>query len=95
MKAKVTYDGLSAHTIFILSFGASTQATKRQGFWRQVPIFPDLTVDLRLYVPSFDDRQLGEIQFPYRETLRLSGCVLRRAWLLSVTVLALPRSTLV
>jgi hypothetical protein len=81
IKAKVTHDGLSADTIFMLSFGASTQATKRQGFWRHVPIVPDLTVDLRLYVPSFDDRQLGEIKFPYRETLRLSGCVLRRAWL--------------
>jgi hypothetical protein len=86
MKAKVTYDGLGADTIFMLSFGASTQATKRQGFWRHIPNAPDHTVDLRLYVPSFNDRQLGKIQFPYRETLRLSGCVLRRAWLLSYLV---------
>jgi hypothetical protein len=83
IEAKVSHDGLSVDTIFMLSFGASTQATKRQGFWRHIAIVPDLTVDLRLYVPSFDDRQLGEIQFPYRETLRLSRCVLRKAWLLS------------
>jgi hypothetical protein len=83
MKAKVTYEGFSPDSIFMLSFGASTQATKLQGLWRHVPIVPDLTVDLKLYVPSFDDRQLGEVKFPYRETLRLSGCVLRRAWLLS------------
>jgi hypothetical protein len=83
MKDNVINDGLSADTIFMLSFGASTQATKRQGIWRHVPIVPDLTVDLRLYVPSFDDRQSGEIKFPYRESLRLSGCVLRKSWLLS------------
>jgi len=83
MKAKVTYDGLSADSIFLLSFGASTQATKRQGFWRHALDVPDLTVDLKLYVPSFDDRQWGEVQFPYRETFHLSKCVLRKAWLLS------------
>jgi hypothetical protein len=83
MKAKVTYDGLSANTVFMMSFGASTEASKRQGFWRHVPNVPDLTVDLRVYVPSFDDRQWGELQFPYRETLHLSQCVLRKAWVLS------------
>jgi hypothetical protein len=83
LKYDVTLDGLRADPTFMLSFGASTQATKSQGFWRHVPIVPDLTVDLRLYVPSFDDRQLGEIKFPYLESLRLSGCVLRKTWFLS------------
>ena len=32
MKAKVTLNDLSAETIFIMSFGASTQANERQGF---------------------------------------------------------------
>ena len=83
MKAKVIYNGLNAGTIFMLSFGASTQTTKSKGVWRHAIDVPDLTVDLRLYVPSFDDRQWGEIQFPHREALRLSKCVLRKAWLLS------------
>jgi hypothetical protein len=83
MHAKIISGGLSADTFFMLSFGAYAEC---QGFWRHIPIVPDLTVDLRLYVPSFDDRQLGEVSFPYRETLRLSGCVLRKAWLLSYLV---------
>jgi hypothetical protein len=82
MRAKVTFNDLSADTIFMMSFGASTQANERQGFWRRVPNVPDLTVDLRLYVPSFDDRQWEEIRFLCREILRLSECVLRKAWLL-------------
>ena len=82
MKAKVTYNDLSADTIFTMSFGSSTKANERHGFWRYVLNVPDLTVDLRLYVPSFADRQWGEIRFPCREILRLSECVLRKAWLL-------------
>jgi hypothetical protein len=92
MRAKVTFNDLSADTIFMMSFGASTQANERQGFWRRVPNVPDLTVDLRLYVPSFDDRQWEEIRFPCREILRLAECVLRKAL---VTILPCRRSLLV
>lgn len=80
---KITYENLSPDTDFIMSFGASTRSNERCGFWLKVPEVPDATVDLRIYIPSFEDREWGKVQFPCREALRLSQCVLRRAWLLS------------
>jgi hypothetical protein len=83
MKARVISGTLNTNAIFIMSFGASAQANERRGFWLHVPIIPDLTIDLRVYIPSSHDRMWEEIRFPCREALRLSRCVLRRAWLLS------------
>jgi hypothetical protein len=83
MKARILYESLRPDTNFIMSFGASTPMNERSGFWLQVPDIPDVTVDLRIFVPSFEDREWGKVQFPCREALRLSQCVLRRAFLLS------------
>jgi hypothetical protein len=68
---------------FLMSFGACTHANEFQGFWLHIPDIPDLTIDLRVYVPSFGDRLVGEVQLPCRETLRLSKCVLRSCGILS------------
>jgi hypothetical protein len=48
-----------------------------------VPHIPDLTIDLRVYIPSFGDRLAEEVQPPYRKTLRLSKCALRKCRILS------------
>jgi hypothetical protein len=83
IKAEAVYGSLSPRTMFVMSPGASHQPSDDHGFWLRVQAVPDSTVDLRLYIPSFLDRQRGEIDFPYREACNLSKCVLRKAWLLS------------
>ncbi|KAF2818240.1 hypothetical protein CC86DRAFT_435067 [Ophiobolus disseminans] len=83
IKSRITYEGLSPDTNFTMSFGASIESSAHRSFWLQVPETLDATVDLRIYVPSFKDREWGKVYFPSREALRLSRCVLRRAWLLS------------
>jgi hypothetical protein len=80
MKARILYQSLGPDKNFIMSFGASTLFSGSCGFWLPVS---DGTVDLRIYVPSFTDREWGKVQFPCREAVRLSKCVLRRARLSS------------
>jgi hypothetical protein len=79
MEAQILYDDYSPDANFIMSFRASTQLNEYSGIWVQVLDIPDSTIDLRIYVPSAKDRQVGKVQFPRREALRLSQCVLRRA----------------
>ncbi|KAF1363088.1 hypothetical protein EJ07DRAFT_103984 [Lizonia empirigonia] len=78
-KAGAKYDDL--RTMFIMSLGASYQQST--GFWLRAKTVPDSTIDLKLYVPSFLDRQRGEVCFPYHEAFNLSKYVLRKAWLQS------------
>lgn len=82
IRAKALY-GSFTPSMFVMSLGASQQQNKHHGFWLRAPAVPDSTIDMRLYVPSFLDRQRGEIHFPYREACNLSKCVLRKAWVLS------------
>jgi hypothetical protein len=63
--------------------GGPHQPSEHHGFWLRVQTVPDSTVDLKLYIPSFLDRQRGKIHFPYHEACNLSKGVLRKAWLLS------------
>jgi hypothetical protein len=67
---------------FLMSFGAYTYANEFQGLWLHIPYIPDLTIDLRVYVPSFGDRLAEEVQLPCCKTLRLSRCALRRCGIL-------------
>jgi hypothetical protein len=83
LKAEAVYGDLSPRTEFIMSLGAPYRPSKQRGFWLHVQAVPDPTVDLRLYVPSFLDRQRREVLFPHREACHLSMCILRKAWLLS------------
>lgn len=75
LKARVVYESLSQETMFIMSLGASHQQSA--GFWVSAQTVPDSTIDLKLYVPSFLDRQRGEVCFPYRE------CRIAKVWSLS------------
>jgi hypothetical protein len=83
LKAEAVYGNLGPRTEFIMSLGAPYRPSKQRGFWLHIQAVPDPTVDLRLYVPSFLDRQRREVHFPYREACHLSMCILRKAWLLS------------
>lgn len=85
IKAKALY-GSFILSMFVMSLGASQQQNKHHGFWLRAQAVPDSTIDLRFYIPSFLDRQRGEIHFPYREACNLSKCVLRKAWVLSYLV---------
>jgi hypothetical protein len=81
MKGQIMNNSLRPDAIFIMSFGAILHASRVHGSWLHVSNIPDLTIDLRIYVPSFHDRQWGEVQFPCRETWHLSKCALRKLWL--------------
>jgi hypothetical protein len=83
LKAEAVYGNLSPRTEFIMSLEVPYRPSKQRGFWLHVQAVPDPTVDLRLYVPSFLDRQRREVLFPHREACPLSMCILRTAWLLS------------
>jgi hypothetical protein len=47
------------------------------GFWHKVPNIPDATVELRVYVPSYDDRVREEVMVSRRKVLQLHRCVSR------------------
>jgi hypothetical protein len=83
LKHRATHASISKDARFLMSFGACTYANEFRGLWLHVPHIPDLTIDLRVYVPSFGDRLAEEVQLPCRETLRLSKCALRRCGILS------------
>jgi hypothetical protein len=83
LKHRAEHASISKDARFLMSFGAYTLANEFRSFWMHVPHIPDLTIDLRVYIPSFGDRLAGEVQLPCRETLRLSKCLLRRCGILS------------
>lgn len=82
LRAEAVYENLSPKTMFIMSFGGRNQPNKHRGSWLHVQTVPDSDVDLRVYVPSFLDRQRREVHFPYSEARHISKCVTRKAWLL-------------
>ena len=86
IKAKILYESLEPDAAFILSLGAPAHLSERPGSWFRVPTVPDVTVDLRVYIPSLHDRQHAAYRFPLCEAWRLSRCMLRRAWPLSLLV---------
>lgn len=69
--------------MFVVSLGAPNQPINHRGFWIQVPAVPDFTIHLKIYVPSLQVRQQGDVYFPCCESWHLSKCILRKAWLLS------------
>jgi hypothetical protein len=54
---------LNAIRKFIIAFRALTMSPKgsNTGFWHKVPNNPDATVELRVYVPSYNDRVNEEV----------------------------------
>jgi hypothetical protein len=64
-------------------FRACTYANEFRGLWLHVPHILDLTIDLRVYVPSFRDRLVEEVQLLCCKTLCLLKCALRRCRILA------------
>ena len=66
---------------FIIAFGAPTMSPKgsNTGFWHKVPNIPDATIELRVYVPRYDDRVREEVTVSRREVLQLHRCVSRNS----------------
>ncbi|OAL42625.1 hypothetical protein IQ07DRAFT_466700, partial [Pyrenochaeta sp. DS3sAY3a] len=48
---------------FIMAFGvpADPFGPRSKGAWIGVPDIPDVTIDLKVYIPSFEDRYWGEV----------------------------------
>lgn len=69
---------------FLMSFGATSDLARKEskGFWTKVPDTPDLTIDLRIYVPCFQDRIWNEIRIPPGDISRISGSGSRASKLL-------------
>jgi hypothetical protein len=72
---------LNAIRRFIIAFGALTMSPKgsNAGFWHKVPSILDATVELRVYVPSYDDRVREEVTISRWEVLQLHRCVFRNS----------------
>ncbi|CBX95209.1 hypothetical protein IAQ61_004036 [Plenodomus lingam] len=61
---------------FIMSFGVPSLLNSRanaKGYWYQEKDIPDRTIDLRVYVPCFDDRMWDEIRLPPIDALHIAG----------------------
>ncbi|KAF2844404.1 hypothetical protein T440DRAFT_484197 [Plenodomus tracheiphilus IPT5] len=60
---------------FTMSFNTSTGLSQKEdkGHWFHVKDVPDATIDLRIYVPCFEDRMWDEIRLPPMELLRMAG----------------------
>ncbi|KAF1964750.1 hypothetical protein BU23DRAFT_425538, partial [Bimuria novae-zelandiae CBS 107.79] len=60
--------------LFMISFGVPFTGGRIEdrGFWHRVEA-PDVFVDLKVYVPCFRDRALGEVMVQPSELSRLSG----------------------
>ena len=78
-RMRASYD-LNSIRKFMISFGAPIMSSRRgnTGFWYKIPNTPDATVELRVYVPSYDDRVREQAVISRREMLRLHGCVSTR-----------------
>ncbi|KAF1965732.1 hypothetical protein BU23DRAFT_426825, partial [Bimuria novae-zelandiae CBS 107.79] len=64
----------SNNKLFMISFGAPFKGGRIEdrGFWHRVEA-PDVFVDLKVYVPCFSDRAIGEVMVRPSELSRLSG----------------------
>jgi hypothetical protein len=78
-KMRASHD-LNTIRKFMIAFGAPTMSPKggNAGFWHKVPNIPDGTVELRVYVPCYNDRVREEVIISRQEVLRLHGCVSKR-----------------
>jgi hypothetical protein len=79
-KMRASHD-LNTIRKFIIAFGSPTMSPKggNAGFWHKVPNIPDATVELRVYVPSYDNRVREEVTVSRREVLQLHRCVSRNS----------------
>lgn len=57
--------------LFLMSFGAPVNEKNRH--WLRIADIPDLTVDLRVYVPCLQDRRCQAITVPFSELARLAS----------------------
>jgi hypothetical protein len=81
---KIQLRQMRTDATFIMSFGISTQIdTSIRACWHKIDDIPDCTVDLRVYIPDLYSRLREEVRLPWRESMRLSRCVLRRGWYIS------------
>ena len=63
-----------AERAFIMAFGAPKDVTAQQkSFWHKAADPRDSTVDLRVYVPSFSDRERERVCVSFRTGARLLG----------------------
>ena len=78
-RIRASYD-LGTIQNFMIAFGAPTMSSEGEnaGFWYKVPNIPDATVELRVYVPCYNDRVREEVRIPRQEILRLHGCVSKK-----------------
>lgn len=63
---------------FIMSFGAPIEERSR-GLWYLETDLPDQTIDLRIYIPSYNDRYRGEVYLPHTIVPGLFGFNTRRS----------------
>jgi hypothetical protein len=79
-KMRASHD-LNTIRKYMIAFGAPTMSPKggNAGFWHKVPNIPDATVELRVYVPSYDDRVREQVTVSRREVLQLHRCVSRNS----------------
>lgn len=80
---RVAYDKASFRAIqgqrpdgmFIMSFGINVVGGRLEdrGFWGLSARTPDQSIDVRVYVPSFSDRILGQAVVKFVDLSRLSG----------------------
>jgi hypothetical protein len=71
--------------LFMMSFSAPFKGGRIEdrGFWHRVET-PDAFVDLRVYVPCFRDRAVGEVMVQPLELSRLSGHAARLQYLWTI-----------
>ena len=80
-KTQMRNHSLRTSAAFIMSFGVSTQIeTDGCACWHTIDNIPDRTLDIRVYIPSWYNRLREQIRLPWRISMRLSRCVLRRGW---------------
>lgn len=71
---------------FLMAFGAPTNLHEGEakGFWYKVSNVPDQTIDLRVYVPSLQDRVVKQVKIPALQIPRITGCLSGRACVINV-----------
>jgi hypothetical protein len=65
--------GFGSDHKFIMSFNMPVNLRKdtNYGIWHQAYDIPDMTVDLRVYIPSFEDRSEGVFRLGATDVMRL------------------------
>ncbi|OAL56150.1 hypothetical protein IQ07DRAFT_558117 [Pyrenochaeta sp. DS3sAY3a] len=68
--------GQDLRRIFVLSFGLPTRMSvgEAKGSWHLIQHIPDCTIDLRVYVPCYEDRMWGEVRISPVQFFRIYGC---------------------